>query len=235
MLHAGGELRERGRVAIEKSNRVGTEQLVAALDGAPELLFISSRAVYGHQPARTCTEDDPAQPTDTYGISKLAAELAVGESGLPHLIFRIPRLIGESPAGIGHGFYAEALRCFLTGETVFRYVPDRLDDSLDVCALAGVCADWANDSVRLVQGVMNVSGSLRSLHCMLAEIAETARRFGGKPLIQDRIASEMPWPYMSDRRFREAGGSLRQRSDAEIAEACCLQLARVRDVASFNR
>lgn len=231
VIHAAGALRHREHVAIDRSNRVGTERLLAALNGTPELLFISSRAVYGHQPARTCTEDDPVQPADIYGLSKLAAELAVADSGFPHRILRIPRLIGDSPAGIGQGFYAEALTRFLAGETVFRYVPDRLDDSLDVRALARVCADWADDSVCLAHGVMNVSGRLRSLHCLLGEIAVTARRFGGKPIVRDRFAPELPWPYLSDRRFREAGGSIRQRSDTEIAEACCRQLATVRDLA----
>ena len=224
VIHAAGALRLRGKVAVDLSNRVGAERLLAALDGTPDVLFISSRAVYGHQPARTCAEDDPAHPADSYGTAKLAAEHAVRESGFPHAILRIPRLIGDSPAGIGHGFYANTLRYFLTGETVFRYIPDRLDDSLDVRGLARVCADWASDSTGIPQGVTNITGNRRSLHGTLAEFAEVARQFGGRPIVQDRLAAEMPWPFMSDRRFRSAGGSILQRPDEEIAQACCQKL-----------
>lgn len=220
VIHAAGAPRHRGQVAIEQSNRVGTERLLAALDGSPDVLFVSTRLVYGHQPARTCTEDDPAQPADAYGIAKLAAEKAIMGSGFPHAILRIPGLMGESPAGIGHGFYADALRHFLAGEVVVRHIPDRMHDNLDVRALARVCAEWAGDAIRLAQGVTNITGSKRSLHGTLAEFAAAAEQFGGKPLIQDRFAAEMPWPFMSDQRFLGAGGSIQQRPDAEIAAAC---------------
>jgi nucleoside-diphosphate-sugar epimerase len=224
VIHAAGALRNREQVAIDQSNRIGTEKLLAALDGAPSMLFISSRAVYGHQPGCTCTEEDPAQPADIYAVTKLAAEQAIRESGWPHAILRIPRLIGDSPAGIGHGFYADALRRFLAGQTVFRYIPDRLDDSLDVRALAMVCAGWANNSCRLPEGVTNITGISRSLHATLAEIVSAAERFGVKPVYEDRVNAEMPWPFMSDERFRREVGEIPQRSDAEIADACWRKL-----------
>lgn len=224
VIHAAGAPRYRGQVAINQSNRVGTEQLMAALEGMPDVLFISTRLVYGHQPARTCTEDDPAQPADAYGIAKLAAEKAIVGSGFPHAILRVPGLIGESPAGIGHGFHAEALRHFLAGEVVFRHIPDRMHDNLDVRALARVCAEWAADAIRLAQGVTNITGSKRSLHGTLAEFAAAAEQFGGRPSIQDQFAAEMPWPFMSDQRFRRAGGLILQRPDIEIAAACFRKL-----------
>ena len=225
VIHAAGAPRYRGIAHVDMSNRVGTERLLGALEGMPAVLFISSRLVYGHQPGRTCTEDDPVQPADLYGGAKLAAEIAVIESGLSHAILRIPGLIGDGPAGIGHNFLADALRHFLAGEPVFRNAPDRLHDNLDVQALAKVCADWAADPARLPQGVTNITGSKRSLHGTLAEFAAAAERFGARPILRDRIAAEMPWPFMSDQRFRRAGGSVPERSDAEIASACCSKLA----------
>lgn len=224
VIHAAGAPRHRGQTANEQSNRIGTGRLLEALDGSPEILFISSRLVYGHQPGRTCIEEDPAHPSDVYGITKLAAERHIKESGFPHAILRIPGLIGESPAGIGHNFFAEALRCFMGGEVVIRYAPDRKHDNLDVRALAKICAGWADDSCLLPGGVTNVTGVSRSLHGTLAEFAAAAKRFDGRPIYEDREASEMPWPFMSDERFRREVGEISRRSDAEIAEACCRKL-----------
>ena len=224
VIHAAGAPRYRGRAAMDQSNRAGTGQLLSALEGRPDVLFISTRLVYGHQPARTCTEDDPAQPADAYGVAKLAAEKAIVGSGFPHAILRIPGLMGDSPAGIGHGFLAKALRHFLAGEAVVRHIPDRMHDNLDVRALARVCAEWTGDALQLAQGVTNITGSKRSLHGTLAEFAAVAEQFGGRPLIQDRFAAEMPWPFMSDQRFLRMGGSVQQRPDAEIAAACFRKL-----------
>jgi nucleoside-diphosphate-sugar epimerase len=224
VIHAAGSSPHRGQAAIELSNRIGTERLLAALDGIPEILFISSRLVYGHQPGCTCNEEDPAQPSDIYGLTKLAAERCIKESRFPHAILRIPGLIGESPAGIGHNFFAEALRCFMSGEKVTRFTPDRMHDNLDVRALAKVCADWANDSCRFPEGVTNITGVSRSLHGTFSEFSAAARRFGGRPICENRDASEMPWPFMSDERFRREVGGISQRSDADIADACCRML-----------
>lgn len=224
VIHAAGALRTRGALAVDLSTRIGTARLLAALDGTAEILFISSRAVYGHRPGGTCSEDDPPLPADNYAVAKLAAERAIQESGLPHAILRIPRLIGDSPAGIGHGFYAEALRRFLAGKAVVRYLPDRLDDSLDVRALADLCADWAGGARRLPGGVTNVTGAARSLHATLADFAAVAERFGGRANYLDREYAGVPWPLLSDRRLRRAVGGLASRSDTEIAVACCAML-----------
>lgn len=221
VIHSAGAIRNRGEAAFDLFNRYGTEQLLAALHGDPEVLFISSRLVYGHNPAATCDEDGPLRPAETYGASKLAAERIVSDSGFPHVILRVPGLIGDSPSGIGHGFLADALRHFFTGQPVARYAPDRLHDSLDVRALARVCADWADRTALLHQGVFNVPGSSRSLHHTLAAFAQAAEQSGAAPVVHNRNGPESPWPFMSSQRFVRAGGSILQRPDMEIAQACC--------------
>ena len=224
VIHAAGAPRNRGPVAAEQANRVGTQRLLAALAGAPSVLFVSSRLVYGHQPQRTCTEDDAAQPAEFCGESKRAAERAIQDSGLQHAILRIPGLIGDSPAGLGHNFLADALRHFMAGEPVFRNTPDRLHDNLDVQAVADLCAHWVLQSGHLADGITNLTGPSRSLHATLSEFAAVAARHGGKPVIQDQPAPPPPWPFMSDRRFRQHGGAIAVRSDTEIADACCRAL-----------
>lgn len=224
VIHAAGAPRNRGPAAAEQTNRMGTQRLLAALTGDPRLLFISSRLVYGQQPRLTCTEGDPAQPTEFCGWSKLAAEQAIHGSGLRHVILRIPGLIGDSPAGLGHNFLADALRRFMSGGTVCRYTPDRLHDNLDVQAVADVCAHWVLNSSPLADGITNLTGQPRSLHGTLSEFAAVAAQLGGQPTIRDQLASDLPWPLMSDWRFQQNGGRMSARSDTEIATACCRAL-----------
>lgn len=221
VIHAAGAPRNRGPAAAEQANHIGTQRLLAALTGDPRLLFISSRLVYGHRPRHTCTEDDLAQPTEFCGWSKLAAEQAIRDSGLRHVMLRVPGLIGDSPAGLGHNFLADALRRFISGGMVCRYTPDRLHDNLDVQAVANVCAHWVLNSGLLADGITNLTGQPRSLHGTLSEFAAVATQHGGRPNVQDQVAPDAPWPLMSDRRFQQNGGLMSARSDAEIAAACC--------------
>lgn len=224
VIHAAGAPRYRGQPAIDIGNRVGTERLVAALHGHPALLFLSSRSVYGHQFGRICAESDPALPSDPYGHAKQAAEGAIIASGIEHAILRIPSVIGDSPAGLGNSFLAFAMGRFMRDEPIVRYVPDRDHDSLDLRALARVCVDWADGSRRLPAGISNLPGPHRSLHGTLAQFAAAAERRGRRPCIEDRAGPPMPWPFMSDMRFRSEAGALDERSDAEIAAACCARL-----------
>ena len=221
VIHAAGAPRNRGPAAAEQTNRMGTQRLLSALTGGPRLLYVSSRLVYGNRPRPPCTEDDPAQPTEFCGWSKLAAEQAIQGSGLRHVILRIPGLIGDSPAGLGHNFLADALRSFLSGSTVFRNTPDRLHDNLDVQAVADVCAHWVLDAGPLDDGITNLPGRPRSLHGTLSEFAAVAAHHGASPCIQDQVAPDLPWPFMSDVRFQQNGGRIAARSDTEIATACC--------------
>jgi hypothetical protein len=110
---------------------------------------------------------------------------------------------------------------FMRDEPIVRYLPDREHDSLDLRALVRVCADWADGSRRLPDGICNLPGRRRSLHGTLAHFAAAAEQRGHSPRIEDREGPKMPWPFMSDERFRAAAKPLEERSDAEIAAACC--------------
>ena len=224
VIHAAGAPRYRGQPAIDIGNRVGTERLLAALHAHPALLFLSSRLVYGHRPGVVCAESDPALPAEAYGAAKLAAERAIAASGTEHAILRIPSVFGDSPAGLGNSFFAFAVERFMRNEPIVRHLPDREHDSLDVQALARVCVDWADGSRRLPAGISNVAGARRSLHGTLAQFAAAAERRGRRPRIEDRHGPPMPWPFMSDARFRSEAGALDERSDAEIAAACSARL-----------
>lgn len=221
VIHAAGAQRYRGPAAMDGANRIGTQRLLAALDDHGTLLFLSTRLVYGHQPGRICLESDPALPSEFCGQAKLAAEQVIVASDIEHVILRLPSVIGLSPAGLGYSFFALATSRFMANEPVVRYTPDRQHDSLDLQALVQVCADWAGGAHRLPAGICNFPGHSRSMHETLAQFAEAARRRNRQPRIDDQVGPGMPWPFMSDARLRSEVGILEERSDAEIAQACC--------------
>ena len=77
------------------NNFLSTQRLAesAARAGVKRFIYLSSvRAQAGPTSDRIITEDLPAAPTDAYGRSKLEAEHAVAESGVPAVILR-PALV----------------------------------------------------------------------------------------------------------------------------------------------
>jgi len=83
-------------------NRKATEDLAlaAARAGVERFVFISSvRAQTGASADHILTEDDPTLPTDDYGRSKLAAEMAVRAAGLRFTILRPVLVYGRGVKG----------------------------------------------------------------------------------------------------------------------------------------
>ena len=77
------------------NNFLSTQRLAesAARAGVKRFIYLSSvRAQTGPTSDRIITEDLPAAPTDAYGRSKLEAEHAVAQSGVPAVILR-PALV----------------------------------------------------------------------------------------------------------------------------------------------
>lgn len=83
-------------------NRHGTALLAAAAarSGVSRFVFASSiRAQTGPAADHVLTEADEARPTDAYGRSKLAAEVAVRASGVPFTILRPVVIYGPNVKG----------------------------------------------------------------------------------------------------------------------------------------
>lgn len=88
IAHAGGDIPE---ADYDQINRAATESLARAAAGAgvKHFIFMSSiRAQTGPSCETPLNESTPAQPTDAYGRSKLAAESAVAASAVPYTILR---------------------------------------------------------------------------------------------------------------------------------------------------
>jgi len=86
----------------DRVNRRATAQLAEAAGraGIKRFLFVSSvRAQSGPVADHALTEHDPPMPTDAYGRSKLAAEAAVVDAGVPFTILRPVQLYGLGMKG----------------------------------------------------------------------------------------------------------------------------------------
>jgi nucleoside-diphosphate-sugar epimerase len=99
IAHVGPQI---GDDAYDQVNAVATANLAAAVKeaGVRRLVYISSiRAQSGPVAEHILTETDEAKPTDAYGRSKLAAEAAIRESGVPFTILRPVLVYGTGVKG----------------------------------------------------------------------------------------------------------------------------------------
>jgi nucleoside-diphosphate-sugar epimerase len=96
LLHLAGRLRAATAADFDRTNRGGTVNVVAALDGSgARLVYVSSLAAAGPSAdhAGRRPDDEPA-PISAYGRSKLAGELAVRAYAGPWAIVRPPAIYG---------------------------------------------------------------------------------------------------------------------------------------------
>ena len=87
---------------FDRINRVATDQLARAVAtaGIERLIYISSvRAQVGPSADHLVTERDTPRPTDHYGRSKFAGELAISATGVPFTILRAVTVYGPNPKG----------------------------------------------------------------------------------------------------------------------------------------
>jgi UDP-glucose 4-epimerase len=99
IAHAGPGIAEE---TYDRVNRLATAELAAAAKsmGIRRLLFASSiRAQSGPVADHPLDEADPPRPTDAYGRSKLAAEQALRDSGVPFTILRPVLVYGSGVKG----------------------------------------------------------------------------------------------------------------------------------------
>jgi nucleoside-diphosphate-sugar epimerase len=97
VVHCAGILFGRTRDEYFRVNVDGTLDLLAQLEGAPEVLVLSSQSAGGPTPAGHQAKklDHPDRPLSWYGESKLQMERAVREAGHPRVRFlRAPMVLG---------------------------------------------------------------------------------------------------------------------------------------------
>jgi len=104
VVHLAGIARTDGiaPAQYDRINREATAELVltAAVAGVRRFVFVSSiRAQSGAVAHHILNENDPPQPTEPYGRSKLAAEIAVQQSGVPFTVLRPVIVYGAGVQG----------------------------------------------------------------------------------------------------------------------------------------
>lgn len=111
VVHVAGKAHCVPKTEYEKKqfydvNVVGTGNLFKGLEkaGIPEqFVFISSVSVYGQESGININEEHALKAKDAYGLSKIEAEVLVGEwcenYNVICTILRLPLLVGENPPG----------------------------------------------------------------------------------------------------------------------------------------
>lgn len=111
VVHAAGKAHSFPKTEYERKqfydiNVTGTENLLKGLvkKGLPrQFVFISSVSVYGQEFGTGINENHQLEAKDTYGLSKIEAELLVNEWCDKHnvvcTILRLPLLVGKNPPG----------------------------------------------------------------------------------------------------------------------------------------
>ncbi len=82
---------------LVRVNVEGTENLLRPCikSGVQHLIFTSAVDVYGKRRAGALTEESDTRPSGKYGYSKMLAEKAVDDSGVPHTILRVGNIYGH--------------------------------------------------------------------------------------------------------------------------------------------
>jgi short-subunit dehydrogenase len=100
VFHCAAEVKFTRGIDLERNNLDGTRSILAALRGIPieRFVHLSTIGAVDRTPGDPCshplTEDALPNPLSRYGRTKLAAEVLVRESGLPHTIVRVPWCYG---------------------------------------------------------------------------------------------------------------------------------------------
>lgn len=212
VIHCAGALRHRGDAAQMSSHREGTRALLSGLARAVPVVYVSSRSIYGRAVGTELLDEAaPPAPAEAYGAAKLAAEVAIRESGVPFVILRSCTLIGLGVDNDGLSFLRQAVHRLRAGETVTRYLPDRLHDALDVWAAAQACVD-VSQGARWNE-TYNLAGPVRSLHATLDALMSAC---GAADRLRE-VTDESPnWGVLDGRRFSTRHPTWRARSDEAL-------------------
>jgi len=135
MAHAINEYAP--RIIAEEGNRIGAC-----------LVHYSTDYVFDGKKGAPYVEDDPPNPQNAYGATKLAGELAIQESGIAHVIFRIAWV------------YAQEGRNFLL--TVLRLAAER-EELRIVCDQKGAptwSREIAQTTVQILSRVCSAENSI---------------------------------------------------------------------------
>jgi len=160
---------------VWRHNVEGTRNLAAAAvrHGVRKIVYTSSICVFGRGYDHPVTEDEPVNPIETYGKSKLEAEriLLGPEASVPAAALRVPTIVSPGRLGlltILFEFIAEGRRIYLVGGGRNRYQFVYAGDLAEACRLAALApgsalynvgADRVRPLREVYQAVIDHAGS----------------------------------------------------------------------------
>jgi len=130
------------------------------------LVHIGTDYVFDGRKSSPYLPEDRPGPINVYGISKLAGESAVRETGVEHLLVRTSWLFGSG----GSGFVAVMSRLFSVDGPPVRVVEDEVSRPTFVEDLAPALLDLVDHGAR---GLLHLGGGGQ---CTRLELAEEIRR-----------------------------------------------------------
>jgi dTDP-4-dehydrorhamnose reductase len=159
------------------------------------LIHYSTDYVFDGTKSVPYSEDDPPNPLNVYGRSKLAGEEAIGATGVPHLILRTSWIYATR----GKNFLL-TMRRLLREKGTVRVVSDQIGAPTSAAALADATAELLRRHDRSALGRMSgiyhaTAGGSTSWHGFAKEIARQEQPDAPRPLSVVPIASnEYPTP-----------------------------------------
>jgi dTDP-4-dehydrorhamnose reductase len=197
------------------------------------LIHYSTDYVFDGTKGSPYTEDDPPNPINAYGRSKLAGERAIGYSGSDYLILRTCWVF----AARGHNFLLTILR-LARERNELSIVADQIGAPTwarhvaDTTALIvqGACAERAKAD--FASGILNVAaGGETSWYGFAQTIVDQAMTHSllrNRPNVRPIASSDYPLPAARPKNSRFAAERLRKRFGIALVEwqrglALCLQ------------
>jgi dTDP-4-dehydrorhamnose reductase len=174
-----GCARDPARAMLLNAVAPGRMALGAAHAGA-RFIQISTNEVFDGTASTPYGEDDPPNPVNPYGASKLAGERAVAEAAPRHLIVRTAWLFGPGGTNFVTKILAAADRTASSGDAL-RVVDDEWGNPTWTPTLAGAIASLADGNL---QGeIVHLAGEPAASRLEWARVALEAggRRVGIEP------------------------------------------------------
>ncbi len=213
----------------EGSARVNAEGMMRAIDDLMEAgvkpLYASTDAVFDGSRGGW-TEDDPPNPTLTYGRQKAAVEAYLRDKPVPWIVARLSKVVGSDDTG--HSLLGEWIRQIEAGETI-RCATDLVFTPAHVDDVAAALIRLAGEEF---SGVFNVCGpQSMSRMALLQFLIDEVRRYRD---VQPRIVpcSIRDFPFVEprpldgsmlpDKLYRALGSRFRD------MRSVCAELARRR-------
>ena len=197
------------------------------------LIHYSTDYVFDGTKNSAYTEDDPPNPINAYGRSKLAGERLIGQSGSDYLILRTCWVF----AARGHNFLLTILR-LARERNELSIVADQIGAPTwarhlaDATALIVQRACRERSKADFASGILNVAAAGETSWCGFAQaIVDQAMTHGllrNRPKVRPIATSDYPLPAARPKNSRFAAERLRKRFGIALAEwqqglALCLQ------------